>query len=93
LAEAMAAQVPVISTFVSAIPELIENETNGLLVPPYNDHALAEAIARLLDDPPLRQRLGKRGRQTVIEQFDAELNAQAIYEVFFSQGAYTRVNP
>jgi glycosyltransferase involved in cell wall biosynthesis len=74
LPEAMAMQRPVISTTLSGIPELVDHEVNGLLVPAGDVDALVAAIARLLDDPALCQRLGKNGRQTVLEKFDIRRN-------------------
>jgi glycosyltransferase involved in cell wall biosynthesis len=76
LAEAMAMQLPVLSTTVSAIPELVEDEVNGLLVPPEDDEALSMAMTRLLHEPELRQKLGKRARQTILNTFDIEKNVQ-----------------
>ncbi|HWQ14627.1 MAG TPA: glycosyltransferase [Roseiflexaceae bacterium] len=76
LAEAMAMQLPVISTDVSAIPELLEDGRNGLLVPPGDHLALADAMAALLDDPALRARLAEQGRRTILERFDVERNVQ-----------------
>jgi glycosyltransferase involved in cell wall biosynthesis len=74
LLEAMAAGVPVVSTSISAIPELIAPEINGLLVPPGEPAALADALVRLLDDAELRQRLGAAGRNTVQQRFDLTRN-------------------
>lgn len=74
LAEAMAMQLPVISTTVSAIPELIQDEVNGLLVPPEDDEALGMAIARVLHDPDLCTRLGTRARQHILDTFDVACN-------------------
>lgn len=74
LPEAMAMQRPVISTTLSGIPELVDHEMNGLLVPPGDVDALVAAIARLLDDPALCQRLGENGRQAVLERFDIRHN-------------------
>jgi glycosyltransferase involved in cell wall biosynthesis len=73
--EAMAMQLPVISTTHSGIPEVITDEVNGLLVPPADAKALAQAMARLLDQPAVRRQMGERGRQTVTENFDAMQNA------------------
>lgn len=86
LPEAMASGVPVVSTPVSAIPELIVNEVNGLLTPPEDETALAAALARLLDDPALRQRLSIQGQQTVTEHFDIDKNVHQVYEVFVKYG-------
>jgi glycosyltransferase involved in cell wall biosynthesis len=53
----MAAGLPVIGTRVDGVPELIEDNVNGLLVPPRDPASLREAIKRMTDDPQLRQRL------------------------------------
>lgn len=74
LAEAMAMQLPVISTDVSGVPELIDDEVNGLLTPSEDDDALAAAMARLLDDPALCERLGQSGRQSIVDTFDVNQN-------------------
>jgi glycosyltransferase involved in cell wall biosynthesis len=69
LMEAMAVGLPVVATRVGAIPELVEDGRNGLLVTPDDAAALAGALARLLADPELRARLGRAGRATVVERF------------------------
>jgi glycosyltransferase involved in cell wall biosynthesis len=76
LAEAMAMQVPVVSTRVSAIPELVVDRMNGLLVPSEDHAALVAALGRLLGEPALREELGKSGRQSVLDRFDIECNAR-----------------
>jgi len=58
LLEAMAFGLPVIATSTGAIPELVEDGVNGLVVPPRDSQALARAISRLLDSPTLRMTLG-----------------------------------
>jgi len=59
LIEAMAMKLPVISTTLSGIPEIVENDKNGLLVQPNNECALADAIIKLIEDKDLRIRLGE----------------------------------
>jgi glycosyltransferase involved in cell wall biosynthesis len=66
--EAMASGLPVVSTNVGGVPELVNADT-GMLVPPRDDTTLAEAILRLLDDPVRRQRMGEAGRRRAVEQF------------------------
>lgn len=84
LIEALYMEVPVISTPVSGIPELITSEVNGLLVPPNDSMALAGALARLLDDSDLRDRLAASGRQKVLEQFDMASNTTQLRSLLFS---------
>lgn len=63
--EAMALEVPVVATRIAGIPKLIEDGRNGLLVEPGSIDALAEAIARTMNDPALRLLLQREGRTTV----------------------------
>lgn len=67
--EAMAFSKPIIATRVGGIPELIEDQTNGLLVPCKNSEYLAEAIMILLADPKLRTQLGIQAKKKVNEKF------------------------
>ena len=71
LIEAMAYGIPVVSTVTGGIPELLEGDA-GLLVPPKDPVALAEAIERLVKDPALRKRLGEAGRKRVEDGFAVE---------------------
>ena len=82
LAEAMAMELPVVSTDISGIPELVETGVNGLLVPEKNAAALAQAIAELLDNAALRERLGRAARARVCYIFDVEVNVQSLYRLF-----------
>ena len=67
---------PVVATTGGALPEVVgtDGET-GLLVPPDDPGALAAAIARLLDDPALRARLGAAGRERVVSRFTWQVTA------------------
>jgi glycosyltransferase involved in cell wall biosynthesis len=78
LMEAMASGVAVVASRLSGIPELVEHEVSGLLVEPGDAAGLAAAIARLHDDPALRQRLGRRGREVVLESFDIRATASRL---------------
>jgi glycosyltransferase involved in cell wall biosynthesis len=85
LAEALYMGVPVISTPVSGIPELITSDRTGLLVPERDSEALAAAIARLLEDAQLRAVLARAGRQTVTERFDMAANARRLVSLFLDE--------
>ncbi|UCD33873.1 MAG: glycosyltransferase family 4 protein [Desulfobacterales bacterium] len=68
--ECMAMGVPVVSTKVSAIPELIQNEKTGLLVPPGSPEEMAQAMVRLLTDSDLRKNIITSAKQRVLKDFD-----------------------
>jgi glycosyltransferase involved in cell wall biosynthesis len=85
LMEAMAMQLPVVSTRHSGIPELVEDKISGLLVSPNDEVALTKALARLLDDPPLRAQLGQRGRQKVLADFDVDRNVRRLFDLFLTE--------
>jgi len=72
LLESMAAGVPVVATTVGGNPEVVQDGRTGLLVPPRDPHALANAISRLLEDPGLARRFGRAGRDRVAEHFSIE---------------------
>jgi glycosyltransferase involved in cell wall biosynthesis len=77
LIEAMALGCPVVASRVGGIPEVIGEERHGILVPPADSDALAQALLRLVDNPPLRAELGEAGRTRVRRNFDvAELTRQ-----------------
>jgi glycosyltransferase involved in cell wall biosynthesis len=84
--EAMALGRPVVASEVGGIPEMIENGVSGLLVPP-NDHvALADAIARLLSDHPYADMIARRGHDVVHDRFCIELMVNAI-ETLYDEAA------
>ena len=82
MVEAMAAGLPVVSTAVSGIPELVRDGENGLLVPPEDPRALASALLRLATDVSLRDRLAAAGRETVAERFDGDVLARRMAGLF-----------
>lgn len=82
--EAMAAGIPCIASGVSSLPEIIDTEHNGLLVPPEDPGALAAAVERLMDNPPLREKFHREGQRTVHEKFTVNRMMQS-YEQLFSE--------
>jgi glycosyltransferase involved in cell wall biosynthesis len=82
LLEAMASGRPVIATAVGGIPEVIRHESNGLLVPPKDCLAIADAIKRSYVDRDLMCRLALAGRKTVQNEFSIELTARKIIDVY-----------
>ena len=82
LMEAMSLGLPCVSTSVAGIPELIRAGVDGLLVPPANPQALADALESLVLDPDLRTRLGSSARQRVISQYNLPLNQELLAQTF-----------
>ena len=72
LLDAMACSRPIVATSAGGIPELVEDDVNGLVVPPRDAHALADAMIRALRDPNLRNRLAAAGFARVHERFTVE---------------------
>lgn len=82
LAEAMACGLPVVSTAVAGIPELVHDGHTGLLVEPRDVDGLADRLDLLLADPPLRRRLGEAARRKVVEDFDLRTAARQLAALF-----------
>jgi glycosyltransferase involved in cell wall biosynthesis len=82
LIEAMAKGIPVVSTRVSGIPELVRDDQTGLLVEPDDPEALAKAIARLLTDHTLAERLAQAGRELVLQEFNIYRSARQLQRLF-----------
>ena len=78
IVEAMLAGMPVVSTRIAGIPEMISDGESGFLVSPKDPAALAAAIEKLLADPVLATRLGARGRDLAVEKFAVEKTTGAL---------------
>jgi glycosyltransferase involved in cell wall biosynthesis len=83
--EAMAMQVATIGTRVGGVGEIITDGVDGLLVPPKDPPALADAIRRLLTDDQLRVRLALAARKTIVDRFDSRIGAATLYERIMGQ--------
>jgi glycosyltransferase involved in cell wall biosynthesis len=81
LLEAMACGLPVVTTAVAGIPEVIVHGRNGMLAEPHDVPAIADHLALLLTDPPLRARLGSNARSEVVANFDREANARRLASI------------
>jgi glycosyltransferase involved in cell wall biosynthesis len=82
--EAMMSRVPVVASDAGGIPEIVEHERTGLLVPVDDPKALAEAIGRLLDDPQLRERLVDAAETVTSVRYTPEAMV-ASYEALYSE--------
>jgi len=82
IAEAMATGKPVVSTTIAGIPELVANGENGLLVPPRDARALANAMEQLARDENLRGDFGRAGRLRIEQKFTIEKTIEPLLERF-----------
>jgi glycosyltransferase involved in cell wall biosynthesis len=89
LVEAMAMEIPCVSTFVAGIPELIRDGLDGLLVPPSSEQALSAALERLISDGELRRRFAAAGRHRVEEFYDLQKNVRSLADTL--QGRLSEV--
>lgn len=79
--EAMSYDLPVVASALGPVPEIIDNNVNGLLVPPEDEHAIARAVITLIQDQEKRREFGKNGRKKVEEYYDIEKVSKKILEV------------
>jgi glycosyltransferase involved in cell wall biosynthesis len=82
LIEAMASGLPVVAADVGTARDLITHRESGLLVPPRNAKALADAILKVHFDRNLAARLASRGRESILEKYSAEAMARRIIGVY-----------
>lgn len=84
--EAMSCATPTIGTEAGGVPELIEHGQDGILVPPQDPQALADAVARLAGNPELLTRLSAAGRNTIEQRFAARLGAETLVREIWRNG-------
>ena len=82
LSEAMATRLPIVASKVGGIPEMVEDGRNGLLVPPADPVALAEACIRLLQSREMAMAMGLAGREIVEGRFNVEVQAQRLGDLY-----------
>jgi len=82
LMESMAMGLPVVATDISGIPELVENQRTGLLVPPGQPDKLAAGMLRMLTDEKLRKRVITAGKQRVVGEFDNRRLIQELADIY-----------
>jgi glycosyltransferase involved in cell wall biosynthesis len=83
--EAQAMEVPAIGCNALGAKELIVDGKTGILVPPNSPAELADAYAKLIQDPELRRRVGKAGRVHVLRNFDSRIWAARLYRYLFKK--------
>ena len=81
IVEALACGVPVVATDLTGIPEVVQHEQNGLIVPPGNAAELAHAIERVLEDRMLYDVLRAQARGTVLDRFDRTHTSRELYDL------------
>lgn len=89
LLEACAAGLPIITTDVPGCRDVVVNNVNGLLVPPQDPQALVTAMEKLVDNPTLRDKMGKMGRQIALDNFSLDKTIEQILSVYQQAAAST----
>jgi glycosyltransferase involved in cell wall biosynthesis len=84
LIEAGAAGLPVVASNVGGVPEIVEDGVTGILIPPQDPQALADAIKRLIDDPVLARGMGDEAYQRVREKFTLSSQTTELIELYES---------
>jgi len=82
LLEAQAAQIPVVATSVGAIPDVLENGVTGMLIPPKDPQAIAEAIIMILSDKKLASGIAQKGFERVRDNFSSEKMASKYLSIY-----------
>jgi glycosyltransferase involved in cell wall biosynthesis len=85
LLEAMSLSLPVISTFEGAIPEIVDNEISGFLVPSKDPKSLAEKLEILIKEPELRRKLGAAGRLKYENEFTLKVFESRLKDILEQQ--------
>jgi glycosyltransferase involved in cell wall biosynthesis len=78
----MAAGRPVIATAAGGVLDIIEDQVNGLLVPPKDAEAMAQALQQLIQDPEQARLMGQRAQQQAQERFSAKHHVAAVQQLY-----------
>lgn len=79
--EAMANKLPIVSTNVGGIPDIVKDGVNGIIVPPSDAQALAEALEKLIINESLRREMGAHGRELLEQNFTQEIFEQNLCDI------------
>lgn len=82
LMEAMAMEIPCVTTHIAGIPELIRHGEEGMLVAPSDADMIARSIALLMDMPELRRQLGQAGRKRILRDYELQRNTKRLADIF-----------
>jgi len=81
--EAMNLGKPVVATHVGGVPELIQHNKTGLMVPPHNSEMLAEAISNLLDNPEKAESMGSNAKNVINKKFNPRVNLSKVLNIYY----------
>lgn len=81
--EAMAMGIPVVTSNIRGIDELVDDGVSGILVPPGDAEAIADAIEQIIQNPDLGKRMGEKGRKKIEQDFNTTIEVGKIEEIFF----------
>lgn len=85
LMEAMALGIPCVTTHITGVPELIDNESDGLLTAPSDLEGLVKALMRLMDDPALRNDIAVKARSRVVAEYSLRGSVERLSHIFESR--------
>ena len=89
--ESLAAGTPVVAADTGGLPEIVHHQKSGLIVPPKNPDALADAIIELANDPARREQMGQCGKQFVFQEFDPSRLTDQVEEVYRTVAGHQRI--
>ncbi len=89
--ESLAAGTPVVAADTGGLPEIVHHQKSGLIVPPKNPDALADAIIELANDPVRREVMGQHGKQFVFQQFDPARLTDQVEDVYRSLAGHQNI--